>query len=175
MKVDIRLWIHDMEGDDPKKCSARKLLRTKMATRIDSIYRFPPRMILLHPYSDKAMSPADRTFAENKGIGIVDCSWVDAEKIFSKKMTYTRYECRSLPFVLAANPVNWGKPFKLSSLEAFSAALYITGHKEQAQNILGIYNWGNNFLELNREPLERYSRAKNSSEIITIQEDYIKG
>ena len=80
---------------------------------------------------------------------------------------------RALPFLLAANPVNFGRPFRLSTVEAFAAALYILGEKEQAALILGKFKWGQTFLELNLEPLERYSEAKDSSEIVQIQGEYM--
>jgi len=80
---------------------------------------------------------------------------------------------RALPFLLAANPVNYGTPFRLNSVEAFAAALYILGQKEQAERILGKFSWGLGFLELNRAPLEEYSKAKNSAEVIEIQEGYM--
>jgi pre-rRNA-processing protein TSR3 len=69
--------------------------------------------------------------------------------------------------------VNWGKPMKLSSAEAFAAALYIMGFKEQASKVLEKLSWGLGFLELNREPLERYSEARTSAEVVAIQSDYI--
>jgi pre-rRNA-processing protein TSR3 len=80
---------------------------------------------------------------------------------------------RALPYLVAANAVNFGKPFKLSSVEAFAAALYILGEKEQAALILNKFKWGPVFLDLNREPLERYSEAKDSTEVVKIQADYL--
>jgi pre-rRNA-processing protein TSR3 len=69
--------------------------------------------------------------------------------------------------------VNFGKPFKLSTVEAFAAALYILGEMGQAALILNKFKWGHSFLELNAEPLERYSKAKDSTEVVKIQEDYL--
>lgn len=170
---NVSLWILDLKGDDPKKCSARKMIRFSHAKEIKAIERFPVKTLLLNPFAEQAVSPSDRSTAVKKGIGVIDCSWKDAERLFKRRLLYTRYASRSLPFLLAANPVNWGKPYKLSSLEAFSAALYIAGFKEQAKHILRIFTWGNNFIQLNQELLERYSRAVDSSEIISIQSQYL--
>ena len=69
--------------------------------------------------------------------------------------------------------MNFGRPLKLNSAEAFAAALYILGYKEQAERVLSKFNWGHSFLELNKEPLEEYATAKNSAEIVEIQSHYI--
>jgi pre-rRNA-processing protein TSR3 len=74
---------------------------------------------------------------------------------------------------MAANPVNFGKPCKLSSIEALAATLYILGEKERAHALLSKVSWGIRFLEVNREPLELYADAKDSSEVIKIQEFYV--
>ncbi len=82
-------------------------------------------------------------------------------------------EHRALPYLLAGNPVNFGRPFKLNSAEALAAALYILGCKKQAEKVMSKFNWGHSFLELNKEPLEEYATAKNSTEIVKIQSHYI--
>jgi pre-rRNA-processing protein TSR3 len=101
----------------------------------------------------------------------VDCSWKNAESCF-KRLGKTS-ESRALPFVIAANPVNYGKPFKLTTLEAFATALYILNQTEEAKEILNIYKWGPHFLTLNKEPLEEYRNAEDSSEIIQIMKQYM--
>ena len=83
---NISLWILDLKGDDPKKCSAKKMMRFSLATEIKSIERFPARTLLLNPFAEQAVSPEDRDTVIKKGIGVIDCSWRGAEKIFSRRM-----------------------------------------------------------------------------------------
>jgi pre-rRNA-processing protein TSR3 len=80
---------------------------------------------------------------------------------------------RCLPYLVAANPVNYGVPTKLSTVEALAAALYITSFREQAEEILSKFKWGPQFITLNKELLEGYSQAKNSAEVVKIQKDYL--
>jgi pre-rRNA-processing protein TSR3 len=74
---------------------------------------------------------------------------------------------------VAANPVNYGTPFRLNTAEAFAGALVIVGEREQAEDILSKFTWGHTFLELNAEPLERYAACENSSEVVAVQEEYL--
>jgi pre-rRNA-processing protein TSR3 len=100
----------------------------------------------------------------------MDMSWNQIET-FPKLRNDLRQ--RSLPYMLAANPVNWGRPFKLSSVEALAASLYIMGFKEQALQALSKFGWGEQFIKLNQEPLDRYSEAETSAEVVRIQMDYV--
>ena len=171
MNEKIKLLIYHANEDDPKKCTARKLSRFGFADIITNIKKTPRNAVLLNPFAKKSISKQDLVIAEKNGILAVDCSWENAEKSFD--FLNKRCEARALPFVIAVNPVNYGKPFKLTTLEAFAASLYILGEMAHASKILKIYNWGPQFLELNKEPLEDYRKAKNSAEIIEIMKQFV--
>ena len=167
----MKLIVYHANEDDPKKCSAKKLAKFGIVELVTNIRKTPKDAILLNPFAEKSLSKEDLEIAEKNGILAVDCSWENAENSFD--FLNKRNNSRCLPFLVAANPVNYGKPFKFSTIEAFSAALYILGDKEKAKDILKLYKWGPHFLKLNKEPLEDYEKAKDSSEIIKIMKQYI--
>lgn len=147
---------------DPRKCTVKKLERAGYLRIVTKISLIPRNTLLLDPTAEKALSPADR---EVKSITALDCSWevLDTGAVSSWRIR------RALPFLVAANPVNFGKPCKLTSIEALAAALYILGEQERAAQILGCVNWGIRFLEVNREPLELYATAQDSTEVVKFQ------
>lgn len=165
----IPLHFYHADQCDPKKCTGKKLSRFDLAKLHKNPATLPKGSILLDPLAPQALSPADDA---GKGIVVLDCSWEYVERVFPK-IQKLMMKHRALPFLLAANAVNFGRPFKLSTVEAFASALYILGEKEQASIILNKFKWGEVFLELNNEPLERYSKAKDSTEVVLIQSDYI--
>ena len=162
----IRLYAFRDNSCDPRKCTVKKLEKAGFLTIFTKIARIPRNTLLLDPTAEQALSPADR-YA--KSITVMDCSWevLDTGSVSSWRIR------RALPFLVAANPVNFGKPCKLSSVEALAAALYILGDKERARDILSKVSWGIRFLEVNQEPLDLYAEAKDSTEIIRIQGFYI--
>ena len=171
MKSQIKLIVYHTNEDDPKKCSARKLHKFGLVKLETNITRIPKGGIILNPFAEKSISKEDLDIARKYGIVAVDCSWKNAERSFN--FLDKKNISRSLPFVIAVNPINFGKPFKLSTLEAFATVLYILGETENAKEILNLYKWGPHFLTLNKEPLEEYKKAKNSNEIIEIMKQYI--
>jgi pre-rRNA-processing protein TSR3 len=113
-----------------------------------------------------AFSPADRDRVRDFGLVALDCSWEHAEKVL---LTHVKGTCRCLPILIAGNPVNFGKATKLTTAEAIAAALYIAGFVQQAIDLLSIFTWGHTFLDLNRERLDCYATAKDSSGIVELQ------
>ncbi|MBC9986630.1 MULTISPECIES: DUF367 family protein [unclassified Haloferax] len=155
------------EGDDdPKKCTAKKLERFDMAV-LHGSDRETPYGVVLNPHADRALSPAD---ADTGALVALDCSWESAgEAMFSLPG-----EHRALPYLVAANPVNFGRPMQLTTVEAIAAALVIFGEKKRAEDALSKFNWGHTFLELNEEPLRRYAACADSTEVVEIQREYLE-
>ena len=167
----MRLAVYHADEDDPKKCTARKLDRMGLVELVERVRRLPAGAILLDPFAEKAVSPEDIVEAEKRGLAALDCSWETAETAFD----HARKLCtpRALPYLVAANPVNYGKPTKLSTLEALVAALVIYGQREQAEALTGAFNWAPTFLELNREPLEAYAACQTSGQVVEAMRAFI--
>jgi pre-rRNA-processing protein TSR3 len=158
----IPLYSYRDNSCDPRKCTVKKLERAGFLKIFSRIAQIPRNTLLLDPTAEQALSPADRFV---RSITVLDCSWevLDTGAVSSWRIR------RALPFLMAANPVNFGKSCKLSSVEALAAALFIVGEKERAAALLSKVNWGIRFLEVNEEPLRLYAEAKDSTEVIEIQ------
>lgn len=172
MKSPLPIILH-LSQDDPKKCSARKMARFNRARLVDHFHDIPYRALVLDPFSKIALSPADVTILRSRGLAAIDCSWEDAERVFKRFKKARKAEFRALPLLLATNPVKFGKWGELSTLEALAASYYIMGYKEDAAEMLSIYTWGENFIEINKEPLEAYSECSNSTEVVEVQKEFL--
>jgi pre-rRNA-processing protein TSR3 len=151
---------------DPKKCTVKKLEKAGLIRIVKKISQIPRNTLLLDPTAEKALSPADRGPAS---ITVLDCSW---EVVITGAVNSWRIR-RALPFLAAANPVNFGKPCVLSSVEALAAALFILGEEQQSRDILAKVSWGIRFLEVNAEPLSLYVTAKDSAEVVKMQDLFL--
>ena len=166
MQRQVEIVIYHAGQCDPRKCTALKLKRHGLARLVRQVRLLPKRAIILNPFSKIAFSPADRQRIEEFGLAALDCSWEHAESVLLKRVRGTS---RCLPILIAGNPVNFGKPTKLTTVEALVAALFIAGFREKADQLLSVFKWGHTFIELNQERLEDYAKAKDSTEIIKLQ------
>ena len=170
MERRVRIVVYHAKQCDPKKCTALKLSRHGLIRIVSQLRFLPKRAIVLNPFSETAFSPADRERIEQHGLVALDCSWEHAEKVLSG---HVRGTSRCLPLLVAGNPVNFGKPTKLTTVEALAAALIIAGFEEEARELLSVFTWGHTFLDLNGERLGKYSTARNSAEVVELQKTFM--
>ncbi len=169
----IAVHVYHAAQDDPKKNTALRLQKHGKANLFDDVKRAPRHSVLLNPFAKKALSREDLDDMRRHGLLALDCSWAQAEEAFPVLLGSTR--SRALPFLVAANPVNYGKPFVLSTAEAIGAALYIVGEKRQAADVLSALPFGELFLTLNKNPLEDYARCETSAQVVEAQMAYLSG
>ncbi|CAI8618998.1 unnamed protein product [Vicia faba] len=166
-KIKLAMW--DFGQCDAKKCTGRKLSRLGFLKELRVSNGFGG--IALSPVGQQCVSREDSSLIQNKGLAVVDCSWARLDDV-----PFAKLRCpapRLLPWLVAANPINYGRPCQLSCVEALSAALIICGEEETANLVLGKFNWGHSFTSLNKELLRAYSKCQNSAEIISVQNDWL--
>ena len=174
--------------DDPKKCTAARLLKAGIARRTKSTSG--SRKIILNPYSEQILIPSDRRIAGS--IVGIDCSWRLAQSEFAqaaggmgasttadhaqatatKNTAYRQKSSRSLPPLLAGNPVNYSKVGMMTTAEAISAALFIMGYDVQGHGILGRFKWGHTFYDLNCNILAEYAKMSKQEDVARIAAEY---
>lgn len=167
-KVLTAMW--DFEQCDPKRCTGRKLVRFGLTKPLKINENFGG--IVLTPTATSVLSPNnDRCLMLDCGLAVVDCSWAQLDHTGFAKL---KYRCgRLLPYLVAANPVKYGKPLQLSCVEALAAGLYILGEQLQASELLSKFSWGHQFLTLNAERLNAYAKCNTSQEILELQQNFI--
>ena len=127
----IKLSMLYFDQCDPKKCTGKKLERLGLLKEIKFSRNYGG--ILLTPTGKKICSIEDHDIISKKGICVIDCSWAKFEELH---LDLHKIETRSLPFMVAVNPVNFGKAYKLSCAEAFAACLFLGGFEKEARFLM---------------------------------------
>ncbi|WP_070807809.1 DUF367 family protein [Pyrodictium occultum] len=153
-----RLYAVYMRHDNPRYNTVAKLIRLGL---VEEVRRPRPGSLVLDPLSPYPVSGSDRGIVKTGGVCVVDGSWRRVSRVL-RRLSGVR---RRLPLLLAANPVNYGRPFLLSSAEALAAALYITGFTWLAWRLLSVFKWGPAFFDINGGLLEEY-RGRTQGEVL---------
>jgi len=160
MKIQVLM----LKQDDPKKCSAAKLVKFGLAKNVK---KTSAKTLVLDPFAKKSIMPRDKKLAYS--ITAIDCSWNLADQVFATKFSGIH---RKLPPLFAGNPVNYSKLNKLTTVEAIAATVFILGNKNLSLELLDKFKWGHTFFELNQNLLEDYSKLKSEDEITPLLKEY---
>jgi pre-rRNA-processing protein TSR3 len=159
--------VYMLHQDDPFKCTAAKLVRFRLATPIKFISR---STIVLNPFSEAPVLRYDHRLADS--VCAIDCSWERADEVLKHQHLAAQGIARRLPAMLAANPTNYAKLDKLSSVEALAGAFYILNEKELASRMMDKFKWGHTFLELNADLLYDYADAETEEQVVELEKEY---
>ncbi len=169
----VKVFVVSYGHDDPRKCSALKMVRLGYAVRVRNIHSLPKSCLILNPLSRTVLTPLDKELVSRHGLAVIDVSWKEGLGELERLSSSERPQ-RVLPLLFAGNPTNYAVATKLSSLEAVAAALYITGFKDLSLRILSITKWGNTFYELNKELLTIYSQCTSVDELMKVQDEVLR-
>ena len=151
----------DFEHCDAKRCSGKRLQRFNQIRLLNIGQRFPG--VVISPKAKSILSPADRSLLEQHGAAVVECSWARVEEVSWAKVGGSCQ--RLLPYLVAANQVNYGRPWRLNCAEALAATFFICGHEDWAEEVLKHFSYGESFLEINARLLKRYAACQDEAEV----------
>ncbi|OJJ47514.1 hypothetical protein ASPZODRAFT_141103 [Penicilliopsis zonata CBS 506.65] len=159
----------DLGHCDPKRCSGKRLMNFGLMRELQIGHKFPG--VVISPNAKRIVSPADRDLLEQYGAAVVECSWVRVKEVPWSRIG-GRCE-RLLPYLVAANTVNYGKPWRLNCVEALAACFCICGHEDWAKEVLKHFRYGEAFLEINAQLFKRYAACANEEEIKKAEEEWL--
>ncbi|OJD14902.1 hypothetical protein AJ78_04787 [Emergomyces pasteurianus Ep9510] len=181
-KYPFKAACWDLGHCDPKRCSGKKLMQHGVMRELQIGQKFAG--VVISPNAKRTISPADNELLEQFGAAVVECSWVRTQEVPWSKIggkcerllrTTTIFLRDTLvPYLVAANSVNYGRPWRLNCAEALAAAFYICGHEDWAAEILKKFSYGKAFLEINSQLLKRYAACKTEEDVKNAQEHWLE-
>ncbi|KAI5859956.1 DUF367-domain-containing protein [Durotheca rogersii] len=160
----------DLNHCDPKRCSGKKLVRLGLMRDLHLGQRH--NGVVITPNGKRKLSPADSELVEQYGAAVVECSWARTGEVQWNKVGG---KCeRLLPYLVAANTVNYGKPLRLNCAEALAAAFYICGHPDWAEDVMRPFNYGESFIEINSKLLKKYAACADEDAVIKTEKEWLE-
>ncbi|THH08289.1 hypothetical protein EW146_g9044 [Bondarzewia mesenterica] len=193
ISIDVPVAMWDFDHCDPRRCSGKKLARLGLINELRIGSRF--RGIVLSPRGTQVISPSDKDIILKSGLAVVECSWARLEDVPFHKIASPHERLREsdessylvqcswpfyqkqkkskrtnpVPYLVATNPTNYGKPWRLNCVEALAAAFYLTGFDAYAERLLDGFGWGGAFWDVNRPFIERYRTCGTAEEVSAMQ------
>ena len=166
-----QIVVFEYKHNDPKRDTGMKLVRQGL---IRSLRPGDPfKGIVLSAYGRLVLSPKDAELIASSGLAGINCSWNRLDEISNiPGGNLSRH--RKLPFLVAANPINYGKAYKLSTAEALAASLAIAGFDEAAKSLTEKFAWDEEFWKLNEEMIADYRACADSREVMEAEKKYIE-
>lgn len=160
----------DLGHCDAKRCSGKRLMRLGMMRELHVGQKFAG--VVVSPKAKKILSREDKDLMEQYGAAVVEASWKRIDEVPFGRIGG---KCeRLLPYLVAANPTNYGRPWRLNCVEALAACYYICGHEEWAESILSTFSYGRAFLDINAALLKRYAACENEEQIKKAEEVWLE-
>ncbi|PCG98027.1 protein of unknown function DUF367 [Penicillium occitanis (nom. inval.)] len=159
----------DLGHCDPKRCSGKRLMNFGLMRELQIGHKHAG--VVISPNAKRVLSPADRDLLDQYGAAVVECSWVRV-----KEVPWSRIggKCeRLLPYLIAANSVNYGRPWRLNCVEALAACFYICGHEDWAEQVLSHFSYGEAFIKINQQLLKRYAACSSEEDIKRTEEEWL--
>jgi len=159
----------DLNHCDAKRCSGKKLMRLGLLRALNLGQKHSG--VIITPKGKVPVSPADTELLDAYGAAVVECSWNRVDQVPWSRLGG---KCeRILPYLVAANQTNYGRPWRLNCVEALAACFAICGRKEWAQDILSSFSYGESFLEINGELLDNYAACKDADQVKKAEEAWL--
>lgn len=160
----------DFNHCDSKRCSGKRLQHFGMLRQLPVGQKYPG--VVISPNAKTILSPADAALLEQYGAAVVECSWVRIQEIPWSRIGG---KCeRLLPYLVAANPVNYGRPWRLNCVEALAACFMICGREDWAEAVLQHFPYGEPFLKINSSLFRRYAAAEDEAGVKRVEEKWLK-
>lgn len=169
-KPSFKAACWDLGHCDPKRCSGKRLMRAGLMRELHLGQRHSG--VIITPNGKHTISPADRELLDAHGAAVVECSWARTKEVQWGKVG-GRCE-RLLPYLVAANTVNYGKPWRLNCAEALAAAFAICGHLDWAEQVLEPFSYGAAFLKINAKLLRLYAQCEDEKAIKKTQDEWME-
>ncbi|KAJ9628835.1 ribosome biogenesis protein tsr3 [Taxawa tesnikishii (nom. ined.)] len=160
-RPSFRAACWDLGHCDAKRCSGKRLMRLGLMRELKVGQKHAG--IVVSPTAKTILSPADAPVLEQYGAAVVEASWKRIQEVPFSRIGGPNP--RLLPYLIAANPTNYGRPWRLNCVEALAACFFICGHRDWAEEILSTFSYGQAFLDINETVLKRYAACEDEEAV----------